>query len=47
MWRILQEDEPGDYVLATSEAYTVSEFLERAFACPGIEIAWEGAARAG
>jgi GDPmannose 4,6-dehydratase len=43
MWRILQQDEPGDYVLATGEAYTVRAFVERAFAHTGVEIAWEGA----
>jgi GDPmannose 4,6-dehydratase len=42
MWRILQQDEPGDYVLATGKAYTVRDFVERAFAHTGIEIAWEG-----
>jgi GDPmannose 4,6-dehydratase len=42
MWRILQQDEPDDYVLATGETHTVREFAERAFAEVGIEIAWEG-----
>ena len=42
MWRILQQDEPDDYVLATGEAHTVREFAERAFAEIGIEIVWEG-----
>ena len=43
MWRILQQDRPDDYVLATGEAYTVRAFVERAFAHAGVEIAWEGA----
>ena len=32
MWRILQQDEPDDYVLATNETHTVREFCEKAFA---------------
>jgi len=43
MWRILQQDEPDDYVLATGETHTVREFAERAFAEIGIDIAWKGA----
>jgi GDPmannose 4,6-dehydratase len=31
MWRILQQEEPSDYVLGTGEAHTVREFLEEAF----------------
>ncbi|HTV33961.1 MAG TPA: GDP-mannose 4,6-dehydratase [Methylocella sp.] len=42
MWRILQEAEPDDYVLATGETHTVREFVERAFAEIGIEIGWKG-----
>ena len=30
MWRMLQADEPGDYVIATGEAYSVREFLDAA-----------------
>ncbi|MEA3186930.1 MAG: GDPmannose 4,6-dehydratase [Chthoniobacter sp.] len=32
MWRMLQQDEPQDYVLATNETHTVREFVEAAFA---------------
>ena len=32
MWRILQQPKPDDYVLATGEAYSVRQFVERAFA---------------
>jgi GDPmannose 4,6-dehydratase len=42
MWRIVQEPEPDDYVLATGETRTVREFVERAFAEVGTEITWEG-----
>jgi GDPmannose 4,6-dehydratase len=44
MWRILQQDEPDDYVLATGEAHSVRELVECAFARVGREIAWKGAA---
>ena len=42
MWRILQQDKPGDYVLATNETHTVREFVELAFAEAGVEIEWKG-----
>jgi len=42
MWRILQLDEPGDYVLATGRTTSVREFCEMAFEAAGIELAWEG-----
>ncbi|XOV72612.1 MAG: GDP-mannose 4,6-dehydratase [Verrucomicrobiota bacterium] len=31
MWRMLQQDEPDDYVIATNETHSVQEFLEIAF----------------
>ena len=42
MWRMLQQDEPDDYVLATGETHTVREFVERSFAVVGITIKWTG-----
>ena len=42
MWRILQQDEPDDYVLATGETHPVREFVELAFAETGVKIAWKG-----
>ena len=42
-WRMLQADEPGDFVVATGETHTVREFCERSFSCAGITLAWEGA----
>lgn len=42
MWRILQSQAPGDYVLATGEMHTVREFCERAFARVGIALRFEG-----
>ncbi len=42
MWMMLQKDQPEDYVLSTNETHSVREFVERAFGCVGIEIAWRG-----
>jgi len=39
MWRMLQADEPDDYVLATGETHTVREFCEIAFGRVGLD--WE------
>jgi GDPmannose 4,6-dehydratase len=39
MWRMLQVDEPDDYVLATGKGYTVREFLDIAFRHAGLD--WE------
>jgi GDPmannose 4,6-dehydratase len=32
MWRIVQQDTPDDFVLATNETHTVREFVQAAFA---------------
>lgn len=37
MWLMLQQDEPGDYVLATGETHSVEDFLIAAFKEVGIE----------
>ena len=42
MWRILQQPEPGDYVLATGETHSVREFVELAFSHVGKKIEWRG-----
>ena len=42
MWLILQQDRPDDYVLATGEAHSVREFVEKAFAHTGRTIVWYG-----
>ncbi|HRW63678.1 MAG TPA: GDP-mannose 4,6-dehydratase [Bacteroidales bacterium] len=42
MWRILQVDKPGDYVLATNETHTVREFIEVCFDYFNEKIIWEG-----
>lgn len=38
MWRILQQSEPEDFVLATGETHPVREFVEKSFAVVGISI---------
>jgi GDPmannose 4,6-dehydratase len=42
MWRMLQEDEPDDYVAATGATHSVREFVEAAGKALGFEIEWEG-----
>ena len=42
MWKMLQADEPDDFVLSTGEFHTVREFIEKAFAMRGFQIAWRG-----
>lgn len=37
MWLMLQQDEPGDYVIGTGEMRTVREFVEQAFAVAGLD----------
>ena len=39
MWRMLQQDDPDDYVIATGETHSVREFLEEAFGHVGLR--WE------
>ncbi len=42
MWRILQADKPGDFVLATNETHSIREFVEETFRNLGEDIIWEG-----
>ena len=42
MWRMLQQNEPDDYVIATGETHTVREMCTRAFARAGVAIEWRG-----
>ena len=39
MWLMLQQKKPDDYVIATGEAHSVKEFVERAFSIVGLN--WE------
>lgn len=42
MWRILQQPEPDDYVLATGRTTTIRDFVTMAFRLAGFEMAWDG-----
>jgi GDPmannose 4,6-dehydratase len=42
MWRMLQQEKPDDFVLATGTQISVREFISRAFAVAGITLAWSG-----
>ena len=42
MWRMLQQEEPEDFVLATGVTTTIRVFTERAFAEVGITLEWSG-----
>ncbi len=37
MWRMLRQDEPGDYVIATGESHSVREFARTAFEYAGLD----------
>ena len=37
MWQMLQQDEPGDYVIATGETHSIREICETAFAHVGLD----------
>jgi len=45
MWLMLQQEQPGDYVIATNENHTIREFCEKAFSHLGITLRWEGKGR--
>jgi len=42
MWRILQQDKPEDFVLATGKQHSVREFVELSFKELDIHIDWQG-----
>jgi GDPmannose 4,6-dehydratase len=42
MWRMLQQDQPDDFVIATGKTHTVREMCTRAFSRAGIAIEWRG-----
>jgi GDP-mannose 4,6-dehydratase len=42
MWRILQQDKPEDFVLATGVTTTIRKFCEMTFKELGMEIEWQG-----
>jgi GDPmannose 4,6-dehydratase len=42
MWRMLQQDEADDFVLATGETTSVREFCTQAFQAADVDIVWKG-----
>jgi GDPmannose 4,6-dehydratase len=42
MWRMLQQENPEDFVLATGESHTIREFTEKAFSELDMELEWAG-----
>jgi GDPmannose 4,6-dehydratase len=42
MWRMLQAEEPDDYVIATGECHSVREFCQLAFSHAGFPLSWGG-----
>jgi GDPmannose 4,6-dehydratase len=43
MWKMLQQDKPDDFVIATGECHSVREFLEQCATYLGMPIEWKGA----
>jgi GDPmannose 4,6-dehydratase len=43
MWRMLQADEPGTFVLATNRTESVRDFVTMAFKGAGVGVEWSGA----
>jgi len=41
-WRMLQQDTPEDYVIATGVQHSVRDFVTRASGEIGVEIEWQG-----
>jgi GDPmannose 4,6-dehydratase len=42
MWRMLQQEKPEDYILATGETHTVKEFIETVFSELEMNLVWKG-----
>ena len=42
MWMMLQQEKPGDYVIATGKVFSVRQFVEFAFEEIGVKIEWKG-----
>ena len=42
MWRILQQDNPDDFVIATGETHSIKALVEESFNQLGMEINWNG-----
>ncbi len=44
MWRMVQQDQADDYVLATGQTHTVKDFVDRAATVMGFNLEWQGQA---
>ncbi len=42
MWRMIQQEKPDDFVIATGQMNSVREFVEKSFSLLGMDIVWEG-----
>jgi GDPmannose 4,6-dehydratase len=42
MWRMLQQDKPEDFVLATGETHSVKEFIDAVFSEMDMDLMWKG-----
>ena len=42
VWKMLNQEEPKDYILASDETHSIREFVEKAFLRAGIEGVWHG-----
>lgn len=42
MWQMLQQEKPGDYVIATGEAHSIREFVEETCQHLDFDLVWEG-----
>lgn len=42
MWLMVQQPQPGDFVLSTGQTRSVREFVDRAANAAGFDVAWEG-----
>jgi GDPmannose 4,6-dehydratase len=41
-WRMLQQPEAEDFVIATGETHSVRDFIDRAFSFIGVKLSWRG-----
>jgi GDPmannose 4,6-dehydratase len=42
MWRMLQREEPADFVVGTGQSHSVRQLVEAAFGAVDVELQWEG-----
>ena len=42
MWRMLQQSDPEDYVIATGVSHTVRDFVNWSFEEIGVALEWKG-----